>query len=112
LTPIAFQILEKNGTSLAKLAFLALKRYVKILLFFHRLDVSLHTKTAVRRSIRNRPIAPILLMASRDINLNNKDNIPNRLIPAFSDFHHPIRSVKAKLFPFTSIFDKDNTTKL
>jgi len=57
-------------------------------------------------------VFPPHLMASRDINLNNKDNIPNKLIPAFSDFHHPIRSVKAKLFSITSIFDKDNTTKL
>lgn len=57
-------------------------------------------------------VFPPHLMASRDINLNNKDNIPNKLIPAFSDFHHPIRSVKAKPFSITSIFDKDNTTKL
>lgn len=57
-------------------------------------------------------VFPPHFMASRDINLNNKDNIHNKLIPAFSAFHHLIRSVKAKLFSITSIFDKDNTTKL
>jgi hypothetical protein len=76
--------------------------------FFFHISCFLRKKKHVQFNF----VFPPNLMASRDINLNNKDNIPNKLIPAFSDLHHPIRSVKAKLFPITSIFDKDNTTKL
>jgi hypothetical protein len=35
-------------------------------------------------------------VASGDVNLNNMDHMPNILFSAFSVFHHPVRSVKAK----------------
>jgi hypothetical protein len=57
-------------------------------------------------------VFPPQFLVSRDVNLINMDNTPNILIPAFSAFHHPVRSVKAKLFHITNIFDRDATTKL
>ena len=50
-------------------------------------------------------------VASGDINLDNMDHTPNILFSAFSVFHHPVRSVKAKHSYIPPTFDNDRTKK-
>ena len=50
-------------------------------------------------------------VASGDVNLDNMDHTPNILFSAFSVFHHPVRSVKAKHSYIPPTFDNDRTKK-
>jgi hypothetical protein len=50
-------------------------------------------------------------VASGDVNLSNKDHTPNILFSAFSVFHHPVRSVKAKHSYIPPNFDNGRTKK-
>jgi hypothetical protein len=50
-------------------------------------------------------------VASGDVNLNNMDHMPNILFSAFSVFHHPVRSVKAKHSYIPPKIDNGRTKK-
>jgi hypothetical protein len=50
-------------------------------------------------------------VASGDVNLNIMDHTPNILFSAFSVFHHPVRSVKAKHSYIPPKFDNGRTNK-
>ena len=50
-------------------------------------------------------------VASGDVNLDNMDHTPNILFSAFSVFHHPVRSVKAKHSYIPPTFDNGRTKK-